>query len=162
MFLTATLMSKPRTALICSAVVALLLAGLAFEVVTTQPVRGAMRTCAELFAIANQLELADRAGPEARRRLLEAAGERCSTRYRRTHPLVAAPHGGLVGIPRFINKNFKAWREGPNVWVCPRDRFGPVYQFVLEDGRWRFDGPIGELRPWGEIVRSSELADRAE
>jgi hypothetical protein len=153
-------MSKPRIALIAGAVVTVLLAGLVFEVVSTRPVRGAMRTCTELFAIANQLELAESGRAGERARLLEAAGERCSARYRRAHPLAAAPHGGLMGIPRFINKNFKAWREGPNVWVCPRDRFGLVYQFVFEDGRWRFDGPVGELRPWGEIVRNSEPADQ--
>jgi hypothetical protein len=153
-------MSKPRIALISAAVVAVLLAGLAYEVVATQPVRGAMRTCTELFAIANQLELADPGLPDERERLLAAARERCSANYRRSHPLVAAPQGGLVGIPRFINKNFKAWREGPNVWICPRDRFGLVYQFVFEDGRWRFDGPIGELRPWGEVVRGSDFADQ--
>jgi hypothetical protein len=114
-----------------------------------------MRTCTELFTIANQLELAS---PADVKRLLDAASERCSARYRRAHPLVPAPNGGLVGIPRFINKNFKAWRDGPNVLVCPRDRFGPVYQFVFEDARWRFDGPFGELLPSGVLVRTPELA----
>ena len=29
-----------------------------------------------------------------------------------------------------------------------------MYQFVFEDGAWRFDGPVGILRAWGEIVRT--------
>jgi len=152
-------MTKTRIALISVAVVAILVAGLAFEVVTTQPVRGAMRTCSELFTIANRQELTDPARPEQTKALLAKASELCSARYRRSHPLVAAPEGGLVGIPRNINKNFKAWREGPNVWICTANRIGPVYQFVFEDGRWRFDGLVAILRPWGEIVRTSELAD---
>ncbi|MFI5459364.1 MAG: hypothetical protein ACHRXM_28395 [Isosphaerales bacterium] len=153
------LMTKTRIALISAAIVAILFAGLAFEVVTTQPVRGAMRTCSELFTIANRLEMANPARPEETKTLLEAASALCSARYRRSNPLIAAAEGGLVGIPRNINKNFKAWREGPNVWICTTNRIGPVYQFVFEDGRWRFDGLVAILRPWGEIVRSSELAD---
>jgi len=153
------LMTKTRMALISAAIVAILFAGLAFEVVTTQPVRGAMRTCSELFTIANRLEMANPARPGEAKGLLEAASALCSARYRRSHPLIAATEGGLVGIPRNINKNFKAWREGPNVWICTTNRIGPVYQFVFEDGRWRFDGLVAILRPWGEIVRSSELAD---
>jgi hypothetical protein len=152
-------MTKSRIILISVAVVSLLLAGLAFEVVTTQPVRGAMRSCSELFTIANQLEHADPARPEVREKLLAAASERCSARYRRLHPLVAAPEGGLVGIPRFINKNFKAWREGQNVWICPRNRFGSVYQFVFEEGRWRFDGLVGELSQWGKVVRRPDSVE---
>ena len=152
-------MSKTRIALISGAIVAILLAGLAFEVLSTQPVRGAMRTCAELFTIANQLELADPAKPEQARALLEQASTLCSARYRRSHPLTMAAEGGLVGIPRNINKNFKAWREGPNIWICTANRIGPVYQFVFEDGRWRFDGLVAVLRPWGEIVRTQELGE---
>jgi hypothetical protein len=152
-------MTKPRISLVTGAVIALLVSGLAFEIVTTQPVRGAMRTCAELFAIANQLERVDPMRPEERSRLLAEASERCSARFRRSNPLVAAPEGGLVGIPRFIHKNFKAWRQGSNVWVCPRDRFGLVYQFIFEDGRWRFDGLVGELRPGGQMVRSTESVE---
>ncbi len=152
-------MTKTRTALISAAIVAILLAGLVFEVVATQPVRGAMRTCAELFTIANQLELAERTRPEQLRAMLAAASALCSARYRRSHPLVMAAEGGIVGIPRNISKNFRAWREGPNVWICTRDRFGAVYQFVFEDGRWRFDGLVADLGPRGEIVRTRDLTN---
>ncbi len=81
--------------------------------------------------------------------------------YLQTRPLAVSPEGGLIGIPRNVSMNFQAWREGPNVWICTRNRIGPVYQFVFEEGRWRFDGPIAILRQWGEIVRTSELPDGA-
>jgi hypothetical protein len=134
------------------AIALLVLAGVAFEVVTTRPVRGAMGTCSQLFTIANRPDL----GADER---LSAARSLCSARYLQAHPLALAAEGGIVGMPRNINKNFKAWREGPHVWICPTNRVGPVYQFVFENGGWRFDGPIAILRPWGEIVRSSDLPD---
>ena len=83
----------------------------------------------------------------------------CTARYLQAHPLAVAAEGGIAGIPRNINKNFQAWREGANVWVCPTNRIGPVYQFVFENGSWRFDGPVGILRAWGDFVRTSELPD---
>ena len=86
-----------------------------------------------------------------------AAQKLCSSRYLKTNKMALAAEGGLVGVPRNLNKNFKAWREGPNVWICTRDRIGPVYQFVFEDGGWRFDGPVGILRPWGEMIPMSDL-----
>ena len=84
----------------------------------------------------------------------------CTARYLQAHPLAVAAEGGIVGIPRNINKNFQAWREGPNVWICPTNRIGPVYQFVFEKSDWRFDGPVGILRPRGEIVPTSDAARR--
>ena len=42
--------------------------------------------------------------------------------------------------------------------ICTSNRIGPVYQFVYEDGRWRFDGLIGILDAQGELVRTSELS----
>ena len=139
--------------LVAGAVIGFLLVGvIAFEIVATEPVRGALRTCAKLFTLANRPGL-----DEASR--LEAARSLCSNRYLRTHKIVLAPEGGIVGIPRNLSKNFKAWREGPNVWICTSNRIGPVYQFVLEDGLWRFDGPIGILRAWGEMIPMSDLPD---
>jgi len=145
-------MTRFRLILVSVGLATLVLAWLALEIITTGPVRGAVRTCTELFTIANRPGLSelDR---------LVAARKLCSTRYLQTHRLVVANAGGLVGFPRNVNKNFQAWREGPNVWICPTNRIGPVYQFVFEDGVWRFDGPIAILRPWGEIVRTSELPD---
>jgi hypothetical protein len=138
--------------MIAGAIALIVIGGLAFEIVATQPVRGAVRTCAELFTIANRPDL-----EEAKR--LQTARSLCSTRYLRTHTLALAAEGGIVGIPRNLNKNFKAWREGPNVRICTSNRIGPVYQFVFEDGGWRFDGPVGILRAWGELIPMAELPD---
>ena len=145
-------MSRIRWILIVGAITLIVIGGLAFEIVTTQPVRGAMRTCAELFTLANRPGLS-----EVER--LQAARALCSSRYLETHTLAVAAEGGLVGIPRNLNKNFQAWREGPNVWICPTNRIGPVYQFVFEGGAWRFDGPVGILRAWGEMVPMADLPE---
>jgi hypothetical protein len=136
--------------LLITLIVVALVAGLAFEIVATQPVRGALRTCSELFTIANRPDLADSDR-------LAAARSLCTQRYLKEHPLAVSPEGGLVNIPRNLNKNFKAWREGPNVLICTSNRIGPIYQFTYEGNRWRFDGLIGILRPWGEVVRTSDL-----
>ena len=133
--------------------VLLLFGGLAYEIVSTAPVRGAVRTCSELLTIAN------RPGLKSDERLA-AARALCTRHYLATHKLDIAGSGeGLVGIRAISNKNFKGWREGPNVWLCPTNRIGPIYQFVHEDGAWRFDGPIGILRPWGEIVPMTDMPD---
>jgi hypothetical protein len=143
-------MTNTRIALITTAIVGALSAALAFEIVATQPVRGALRTCSELFTIANRPDLADSDR-------LAAAAPLCTERYLKEHPLAVAPEGGLINIPRNLNKNFKAWREGPNVLICTRDRIGPIYQFVFEGDRWRFDGLVGILEPWGKVVRTKDL-----
>ena len=135
-------MTRTRIALIVAAVAAVLVGGLAFEIVTTRPVAGALQTCSELFTVANRPDLTESERLDAARRL-------CSRRYLQAHPLKVAPEGGLVDIPRNLHKNFKAWNEGPNVHICTSNRIGPIYQFVYEDGRWRFDGLVGILRPMG-------------
>jgi hypothetical protein len=139
-------MTRAQTALIAAAVVLLAAVGLAYEIAATGPVRGAVRTCSELLSVAN------RPGMKREERLA-AARSLCSHRYLATHKLDVAGSGeGLVGVPRNLHKNFKGWREGPYVWICTTNRVGPIYQFVNEDGAWRFDGPVGILRPWGEII----------
>jgi hypothetical protein len=143
-------MTRARSIAIAAAVTALLIGGVIFEVVTTQPVRRAMQTLSELFTIANRPDLSDT-------ERLSRARSLCTARYLQSYPLAVAAEGGLKGFPRNINKNFKAWREGPNVWICPTNRIGPVYQFVFENGTWRFDGPVGILRSWGDFVPTSEL-----
>jgi hypothetical protein len=151
---------------LAGAVILILIGALTFEIIWTQPVRGAMETFAELLTVANgggRLGKVPgsvrRTDPDATTRL-KAAKALCSTRYLQSHALALADAGGIVGIPRNINKNFQAWREGPNVWVCPTNRIGPVYQFVFENGRWRFDGLVGILRGRGELIRMSELPER--
>lgn len=76
----------------------------------------------------------------------------CSKRYLAGHRLELAPEGGVIGFPRGIHKNFKVWMNGGNVWLCPTNRIGPVYQFVREGGNWKFDGPVGLLRSGGELL----------
>lgn len=133
---------RVRTALIVSAATAAVVALVAGVAVWTAPVRGSVRAYTELLAAANRQDV------EGARRL-------CTARYARTHTLRPAPDGGLVNLPRNIHKNFRAWREGPHVWLCP-NREGPVFRFVREGGSWRFDGPVGILRSRGPVLRYEE------
>ncbi len=88
---------------------------------------------------------------------LDAVRNECSGRYLATHKIEAAPEGGVVNFPRNINKNFKAWRDGKDVLLCPTNRIGPVYRFVREGSAWKFDGPAGLLRPGGVFISAGEL-----
>jgi hypothetical protein len=146
--------SRPRhrPILIGAAIVVGLLAIVVGEVVYTRPVREAVFAYTRLIAAANRPDLTDEERLEEARRL-------CSARYLRTHTLRLAPEGGLVGIPRNIHKNYQAWRHGRNVWICPTNRVGPIYQFVPESGEWRFDGLVGLLRPHWEVVPYVETPD---
>lgn len=128
------------------AALALAAGGLAGLAAWTAPVRESVRTYTDLLAAANRQDS-------------DAARDLCTARYRASHRLEPSAEGGLVGLPRGIHKNFRAWLEGPHVWLCPTNRVGPVYQFVREGGAWRFDGPVGVLRPRGELIR---LPDGAE
>jgi hypothetical protein len=143
-------MRRRRTWLIATSIFGLLAAALIFEVVTTRSVRGAVRVFSELLAVANRNDLPDR-------ERIAIARSLCTRDYLRRHGLSLASEGGIVGIPRMMHKNFKAWREGPNIWLCPSNRVGPVYRFVYEDGAWRFDGLVGVLREWGEFVPAPAL-----
>ncbi len=89
----------------------------------------------------------------ANRQDVSGATALCSSRYRASHTLRPAPDGGLVGLPRNIHKNFQVWRHGAQVWLCPTNRIGPIYQFIYEDDAWRFDGPIGVLMPGNRVER---------
>ena len=128
------------TSLLVVAVALAAVAAVAGMAVWTGPARESVRTYTELLGAANRQDV------EAARRL-------CTARYARTHPIRPAPEGGIVGLPRNIHKNFQVWREGPNVWLCPTNRLGPVYQFVRESGFWRFDGPVGILQSRGRFLR---------
>jgi hypothetical protein len=137
-------MTQGRRWLIGGVIILALAAALALEIITTRPVREAVHAYTALIAAANRQDL------EAVRRL-------STERYLKAHAPRAAAEGGVVGLPRNIHKNFQAWRHGSNVWICPSNRVGPLYQFVFEHGAWRFDGPIGILRPRGEIIPLAEL-----
>jgi hypothetical protein len=116
--------------------------------IRTRPVRLAVTSYTRLLDAANRQDL-------------DAAQRLCTRRYLRSHPLETAAEGGIVGLPRNAHPNFQAWRQGQNVWVCPTNRVGPVYEFVLEDGSWKFDGPIGLLRGRGEFIPLDDLSERA-
>lgn len=147
-------MTAPRPAwvrptLIGSAIVLVLLAAVVVEVRLTASVRGAVRAYTALISAANQGDL-------------QSVRDLCSTRYlRRHHPTLAA-EGGVVGLPRTIHKNFRAWRHGSYVWICPTNRVGPIYQFVPERGLWRFDGPIGLLQPGNQVLLNPDLFSSPE
>ncbi|MEA2630674.1 MAG: hypothetical protein QOE66_893 [Chloroflexota bacterium] len=135
-----------RAWLAAGATVLVLAAALTAEVITTRPVRRAVTAYTALLDAANRQDL------DAVRRL-------CTARYLAAHEPEPAREGGVVGLPRNIHKNFRAWRHGPNVWLCPTNRVGPLYQFVFEAGSWRFDGPVGILRGRGEVVPYADLID---
>ncbi|WZO96956.1 hypothetical protein EP7_003965 [Isosphaeraceae bacterium EP7] len=121
----------------------LLLSGVVGLAVSTGPVRGAVSTYHRLLDAANRQDVA-------------AAVRLCSARYLAGHTLVASDEGGIIGLPRNIHKNFQAWREGAEVWLCPSNRLGPVYRLVREEGDWKFDGPVGLLGSGGEMTPMSE------
>ncbi len=100
--------------------IALLAIGLVYEIRQTRPVRDAVRTYTDLISAAN-------------RRDLVALRSLCTDRYAAHHAFKLADEGGVIGFPRNIHKNFQAWREGNEVWLCPTNRVGPVFWFV-EDG----------------------------
>lgn len=106
--------------------------------VATAPERDAMRAYTRLIASANRGDLGE-------------AERVCSTRYLAGHRLVLAAEGGIVGLPRGIHKNFRTWRSGENIWICPTNREGVVYQMAREAGEWRFDGMVGILRG-GKVI----------
>ncbi len=145
-------MSRIRSLIIGGVVVLLLIGGIAYEIVRTQPVRGALRTCSELFTAANRPDLRPEERIETARAC--ARGDISDAQAGRR-----AGRPGTRRHPRNLNKNFKAWREGANVWICPTNRFGPVYQFIFEDGTWRFDGLVGMLEPRGRVVPKEDLPE---
>jgi hypothetical protein len=116
---------------------AIIVLGIA-EFVRTGPVRGAVRSLTLLVEAANRGDL-------------DGAARLCSSRYLERHPLELAEEAGIRGLPRSIHKNFTAWRQDQNVWICPTNRVGPVYQFQFVGERWRFDGLVGELLPGREF-----------
>ncbi len=87
---------------------------------------------------------------------LDAVRSLCSRRYLESHRIERSTEGGVVGLPRGIHKNFQAWVEGEDVWLCPTNRVGPVYRFVLEAGAWKFDGLVGLLEAGGQVEPASE------
>lgn len=135
-----------RKILVILSVVALAIVLVAIEIRLTRPVRDAVRTYTQLIQAANREDL-------------NAIESLCTERYRKTHVLKFATEGGMIGLPRNIHKNFQVWREGDEVWLCPTNRVGPVYRFVLSDNQWKFDGLVGQLVPGGRV---EPMADENE
>lgn len=109
------------------------------EVNQTRPSRLAMGSYYKLVVAGNRQDI-------------KTAKGLCSQRFLTSHGLELAPEGGLVGLPRGIDQNYKVWQEGENVWLCPTDRVGAIYQLIEENGVWKFDGMVGFLRPGNEVV----------
>lgn len=141
-----------RYSLVAGGVVILAGLALAYEIISTGPVRQAVRVYSELISVGNRPDLSDD-------QRLASARTLCSKRFLAEKTLTLGPEGGIAGLPRSMNKNFQAWRQGENIWLCPTNRIGPVYQFVPEDGGWRYDGLVAILRPRGEIVPIKDMAD---
>jgi hypothetical protein len=135
-----------RPILIGVAAVAAMIMALVVMSIRTRPVRQSVIAFTELLAAANLQDL-----PRAR--------GLCTGRYLEDHPLMPSEEGGIVGLPRNMHPNFQAWSQGPHVWICPTNRVGPIYQFVLEDEAWKFDGPVGLLRGRGQIILDPELTN---
>ena len=108
--------------------------------------RGGVATFAALLAYGNAGDLG-------------SARSLCSRRYLGAHTLRPSPEGGMVGLPRRVHPNFRAWAEGDEVRLCPTDRVGPVYRLVFEGGAWKFDGLAGLLGPGGEVVPGAAVED---
>jgi hypothetical protein len=130
---------------ICGIVIAVLI----FFAYSTRETRRAVRTYALLTSAVNAQDL-------------EKLRSLCTRRYLGVHPLKSAEEGGVIGFPRSIHKNFQAWREEGAVWLCPTNRVGPVYQFLEEDGEWKYDGVVGLLRSGGQILLLSDEARASE
>ncbi|MGC8643620.1 MAG: hypothetical protein ACP5XB_27495, partial [Isosphaeraceae bacterium] len=103
---------RTGTIVLVVAGLAFLGAGLAYEIVATAPLRGALRVFTALVALGNRTDLPDN-------QRLELARSLCSERYLAHKPLSLSREGGIKGFPRAIDKNYRAWREGENVWICP-------------------------------------------
>jgi len=126
-----------RLHVILSALGVVLLIGLlVFEALRTRPIRRSLSCYTELIAAADRGDL-------------ERVRALCSEDYLAAGGPELAPEGGLVGLPRTVSKNFRAWRDGPEVLLCPTGRTGVVLRFVKEPEGWRFDGLDGlrEARP---------------
>jgi hypothetical protein len=105
-------------------------------------IKGAVRTHTALIIAANRQDL-------------ETIQHLCTKGYVNSHKIVVAKEGGVIGLPRNINKNFQAWAEGDLAYLCPSNRVGPVYRYTWEDSDWKFDGPAGVLRSGGQFVKST-------
>jgi len=136
-----------RRFLLGLAILAALLGLGVFEYLRTAPIRKGVGAFTQLIQAADQGNAV-------------LAARFCAPGYLARHPLVKNEEGGLRGLPRSIHKNYTAWRQGPNIWICPTNRFGPVFQMVPDGPLWLFDGLAGELLPGREFVPAETENDQ--
>lgn len=134
-----------RTYLIGLTVAAGVLAALAFVIVRTSPVRGAIQTYMRLVAASNRGDT-------------EAVKALCTPRFLSRTSLNGSGGTVLEGIPEAIGQNFLGWEEDDGVLFSTSDRVGPVYRMVREGDRWLFDGSVGTLRGDGRVDRATEAS----
>lgn len=139
-------MSVARRWWLAGLVLALLMVPTSGIVRSLMVTRRAVATFTSLVAAANAQDL-------------DTARSLCSADYLRSHRLVVAEGGGVEGLPRGIHPNFRAWREKDQVWLCSGNRVGPVWRFVLEAGRWKFDGLAGLIRDGWNVEPADVQAD---
>jgi hypothetical protein len=131
-------MTRTRWFLVALVAAALLALPASRAVRSLSMTRGGVATFTNLLASANAGDI-------------DAVRSLCSRRYLDAHRVERAREGGVVGLPRAIHKNFQAWVEGEEVRLCPTNRVGPVYRFVLEGRAWKFDGLVGLLGAGGRV-----------
>lgn len=111
---------------------------IALEYQHTKPTRSVLRNFTRL-------------SEAVRRGDIETVRSLCSTGYLEKKPLQESTQGGLLELPRGIHRNFRIWRRGNEIWLCPGDRIGPVYRFVADGEEWTFDGLVGLLQS-GQLI----------
>jgi hypothetical protein len=136
-------MSRRRWVMVALVAAGLLVALSARSIQSLMMTRGGVATFTRLLASGNAGDL-------------DAVRSLCTRRYLESHRVALSSEGGVVGLPRVIHKNFQAWVEGDQVWLCPTDRVGPVYRLVIEAGDWKFDGLVGLLGAGGRVEPLAE------
>ena len=121
------------------------LVALAFVIVRTSPVRGAIQSYMRLVAASNRGDV-------------ETVRALCTEGYLARTTLNATDGRELDGIPQGIHQNFQGWVQDGAVLFCPSDRVGPVYRLVRGGDGWLFDGPVGVLRGDGRVDLVPEAA----
>lgn len=132
-----------RTYVLGVIVVAAVLIALAFVIVRTSPVRGAVQSYMRLVAASNRGDV-------------ETVKALCTERFLQTARLNEDGGRVLGEIPQVISQNFQGWEEDGAVLFSPGARVGPVYRLLREGDRWLFDGTVGVLRGDGTLDRTPE------
>jgi hypothetical protein len=136
-------MTRTRWVLVALVAAVLLASPIARTVRSLRMTRGGVASFTNLIASGNAGDL-------------DAVRSLCSRHYLESHRVALSREGGMIGLPRVIHKNFQAWVEGDQVWLCPTDRVGPVYRLLFEAEAWKFDGLVGLLGVGGRVEPLAE------